>query len=288
MAIVFFICVVVLLFLVFTLMDVCLVFYDDDVTWLGKGLVTRNRVEQHVQNRASLEIDHIFNAPNEILDDGSDDGVGDAGHGVGLDDELFVYLTGDDVGFQGMEQMRVDDLIIIDGEIGILTHDVDGVENILVNMFIIEINGSQRVGSELVVILIDKGKCAVVARPFDFRDFEVTAVVVIVVVEVFQLGDTHVLFEKLEVSVSVDGAFRSHPMAFGNADNSCYGGVVGRIGPFDLRRLIAEMQTIVAHGFKKLLWHEFVDIGDLLVSVKDGSVIGWVVFHAGTEQREPA
>ena len=95
------------------------------------------------------------------------------------------------------------------------------------------------------------------------------------------------LLVESQLFYTLNGAFRLNPVALWNEDDSSCHDAIGNIAPFKPWRFVSKIQVLVTHGFQKAHGHKFIDIRNLLVSVKNGRVFSRVVFHAGTEQREP-
>ena len=175
-------------------------------------------------------------------------------------------------------------LIIIDREIGIFTHDVHGVEVFSLVVAILEIDGRDSVVDEELRVAGDNviSRIAVGA----FHEVGVFAGVALGVSET-QLGDTHVLVVELEILLGRDGCGCLDPRAPGIPDDIGDEDVIGHKRAFNLGRFVSVME-IVAESQKQGLGHELVDVRNLLISVINGSIVLGVVFQAGAEQGESA
>ena len=165
-----------------------------------------------------------------------------------------------------------------------MSHDIDVMKDVFVE-FTFKVYRAQGVCGEVVNILLHQEVSAVGVRCFNLND----VIILWTIIEkiVFEFGNSEMLFAEFQLLFALDGALCLNPIALRNADDSCCHNAIGNIAPFKPWRFVTKIQILAAHGFQKAHRHIFIDIRNVLVSVKNGSVCGRVVFHAGAEQREP-
>ena len=110
---------------------------DHDVAWCGQIA----QVDDLVDTGAGFEVFHGFDAPMEVFDDIGHNGVSGVVDSVGHHGELFVDSTGEDDGVEGLcFRLDVADFVIEGGEIGVLSHDVDGMEVVFSEFAVFEVD----------------------------------------------------------------------------------------------------------------------------------------------------
>ena len=99
---------------------------------------------------------HRLDAPTEVFDDRRLNSVGLVVDRVDLYGDFFLHLAGDNDGIQGLG-LRTDvaNFIEIGREVGIHTHDIDGLEIIVGVISVFEIIGGNRVMGEVADVVLD-------------------------------------------------------------------------------------------------------------------------------------